>query len=93
MNVVPYVFEECKLPKVHGVDSDLKSYLVTLYFMFDGKQTYTFAHQHDLLDNYGLALDFGVYCTVFTKRIIVNRLQHSRIFYEIQDYVSKSNYD
>lgn len=93
MNVVPYDFKECNPVTLDGIGRTVKCYMVTFYFLFDGTFTYTFAHQHDLLDNYGLALDCGVYCTVFTKQILVNEFQHPSIFKEIENYVSGSNSD
>ena len=93
MNVIPYEFEPTKLPSIDGVPSDEEAYMVRMYFLFDGTSCYSFAHQHDLLDNYSLALECNVSLTAFSQRFLVTKWKHPKIFKEIHDYVFGSDND
>lgn len=93
MNVIPYDFEPTKLPSIDGKPNDTEAYLVRLYFLFDGVNCYYFAHQHDMLDNYSLALESSVSITAFSQRVLVTSWKHPNIFKEIHDYVFGSNND
>lgn len=74
-------------------DSYDRIFRVRLYCLFDGNITYSFFHQHIMLDHYNEALKRGCDVSCFVHSIIVTPFKFKNIFKEISDYVSRSNSD
>lgn len=78
--------------KVSNVNQFI-GYRVKLYMITDGVSTYTLYNQSDWIDNCNLMRENGDSVTTFTYDLIVTPVHHSRIYFEIHDYVSSSYSD
>lgn len=74
-------------------DSYDRIFRVRLYCMFDGNITYSFFHQHIMLDHYNEALKRGADVSCFVQSIIVTPFKFKNIYKEIFDYVSSADFD
>lgn len=79
---IPYHYTKARF--LHSKDD---GYRVTLYFLFDGKTTYTFLHQSDWLDNGSLANEIdSKHIFAFHQEILVTKDKFPEIYQEIKDF-------
>lgn len=91
MAVFPYDYRPARFQH-----PQMKGYWVRLYFLFDGKTTYTFKKNVDAIENGSLLLEIdNTLCSLFHREILVTADKHPEIFHEIEDFenVLKSNFD
>lgn len=96
LRIVPYEFRSFDEKFIkHLEEKGLSSvgYLVMVYFVFDGKNTYSFFRRSDAHDNYMLAREVGQHVLFFWKEIVVTPLDFPDIYNSIEQYVSETNFN
>lgn len=89
----PYEYKPFTHKVYHSINRDVYGYTITMYYLFDGKNTYSFRSQKDALDNALLLHELGVKTNTFFQQFVVTSDNFPEIWKEIQDYedVLKSN--
>lgn len=89
----PYEYKPFTHKIYRSLDREVQGYTVTMYYLFDGKNTYSFRTQKDMLDNVCLLKELDVYTSSFFQQFVVSPTIFPEIWKEIQDYedVFKSN--
>lgn len=71
-------------------DSFIKLYRVRIYVIFDGFISYSFFHEHTMLEHYNAALKRGSDVSCFVNSVVVSPTKFRNIFNEISEYVSRT---
>lgn len=89
----PYEYKPFTHRIYKSLDRVVHGYTVTMYYLFDGKNTYSFRTQSDMLENALLLKEMDVQTSSFMQQFVVTSSLFPEIWKEIQDYedVLKSN--
>lgn len=89
----PYEYKPFTHKVYRSVNSEVYGYIITMHYLFDGKNTYSFRTQKDALENYHLLRELGATPNAFFQQFVVTPDHFPEIWKEIQDYedVLKSN--
>ena len=76
-----------------NINGEIVGYYVDFYLVFDGDHFYSFNNHADAVEQTLLIQEYGTYCMMFTKQILVTPTAFSSIFNAIIDNVRSSHLD